>query len=303
MKTAAKYLSNLAGLGQKRGYKLVLLLRPLLKQTIFILFILLAHLSCHYKPTRETKLKTPPDSAKHAKTFSPVTETIMKRKQVPVLCYHSIRKWRPRDSRMARECVMPPRSFKKHIKVLADSGYHTILPDQLYDYLVNGTSLPDKPIIISFDDTNIDQYTKGAVELKKYGFKAVYFITAEVIGMGRHMRAHQIKELADSGNVIANHTWDHPNLLKINDSDWDIQLEKSNKKIEDITGRPVTCLAYPFGLFNEKCIDELRRRQFKMAFQLGAARYKKDPLMAIRRIVDDGHWTSKQLINSIERDF
>ena len=42
--------------------------------------------------------------------------------------------------------------------MLADSGYHTILPDQLYDYLTKGTPLPSKPIMLTFDDTDLDQF-------------------------------------------------------------------------------------------------------------------------------------------------
>jgi peptidoglycan/xylan/chitin deacetylase (PgdA/CDA1 family) len=246
---------------------------------------------------------TPSDSTKRKKLPNADAGEIMQRKQVPVLCFHLIRNWRHSDSRKAKECIIPLNCFKKHIKTLADSGYHTILPEQLYDYLVNGGSLPAKPIILSFDDTNLDQYTKGAGELKKYGFKAVYFITAEVIGKGRHMKASQIKDLADSGNAIANHTWNHPNLLKIRDSDWTIQLDRSNKKIEKIISHPVVCFAYPFGLYNDKCINELHQYGFKMAFQLGDRRDQNDPLMTLRRILDDGHWTTDDLINTLKRDF
>ena len=62
------------------------------------------------------------------------------------------------------------------MKLLADSGYHTILPDQLYDYLTKGTALPPKPIMLTFDDTDGDQYNIARPELLKYGFKGVYFI-------------------------------------------------------------------------------------------------------------------------------
>src|SRR6201996_7138106 len=106
----------------------------------------------------------------------PNPTAIMARKQVPILCYHQIRDWRPKDSKTAKDYIMPIAAFKQHIKLLADSGYHTILPDQLYNYLVNGAALPSKPIMITFDDTDGDQYNVARPELLKYGFKAVYFI-------------------------------------------------------------------------------------------------------------------------------
>ena len=92
---------------------------------------------------------------------------IMARKQVPVLCYHQIRDWRPKDSKVAKDYIIPVASFKAHMKMLADSGYHTILPDQLYNYLTKGTALPTKPIMLTFDDTDLDQFTVGRPELKQ----------------------------------------------------------------------------------------------------------------------------------------
>jgi len=55
---------------------------------------------------------------------------IMARKQVPIVCYHQIRDWRPKDSKNAKDYIVQIAAFKEHIKMLADSGYHTILPDQ-----------------------------------------------------------------------------------------------------------------------------------------------------------------------------
>ena len=69
-------------------------------------------------------------------------KTILARKQVPVLCYHQIRDWKPTDSKAAKDYIIPVATFKAHMKMLADSGYQTILPDQYYDYLNNGTELP-----------------------------------------------------------------------------------------------------------------------------------------------------------------
>src|SRR5688572_24980482 len=70
---------------------------------------------------------------------------IIARKQVPILCYHQVRNWKSSDSKSAKDYIVPVAVFKQHIKMLRDSGYHTILPDQLYDYLTKGTPLPSKP--------------------------------------------------------------------------------------------------------------------------------------------------------------
>jgi hypothetical protein len=68
----------------------------------------------------------------------PAPSVILGRKEVPVLCYHQIRDWKPTDSKVSKDYIMPPADLKAELKMLADSGYHTILPDQLYAYLTKG---------------------------------------------------------------------------------------------------------------------------------------------------------------------
>ena len=82
---------------------------------------------------------------------------ILSRRQIPVLCYHRIRPWTASDGRIAKDNVIPPELFKAHMRTLADSGYHTILPDQLLDHLEYGDPLPEKPVMMTFDDGSIGQ--------------------------------------------------------------------------------------------------------------------------------------------------
>jgi len=230
---------------------------------------------------------------------------IMARKQVPILCYHQIRDWKPTDSKTNRDYIIPPAAFKEHLKMLADSGYHTILPDQLYDYLTKGTPLPSKPIMLTFDDTDKDQFDIARPEMKKYGFKGVFFIMTVSIGKVKHyMSKEQIKELSDEGNVIASHTWNHSNFKKLStDKDWDIQLDKPTKKLEEITGKPVKYFAFPFGVWSAQNLPQLHKRGFKLAFQLAEKRDANDPLMTVRRILDSGYWSTKTLAKALHQAF
>lgn len=232
--------------------------------------------------------------------------TILSRKQVPILCYHQIRDWRAGDSQTAKDYITPVSTFKAHVKMLADSGYTSVLPDQVYNYLVYGDPLPAKPIMFTFDDTDLDQFTVAAPELKKYGFKAVYFIMTVSIGrMGKvkYMNSEQIKQLSDEGNVIGSHTYDHKNVKKYQAEDWVTQIDKPTKRLEEITGKKIEYFAYPFGLWNKEAIPELKKRGFKSAFILATSRDEKDPLFTIRRIIASGYWSSKTLSNSINNSF
>src|SRR5207253_9000280 len=123
--------------------------------------------------------------------------TIIARKEVPVLCYHQIRDWDAKDSKSSRDYIVPVEAFKAQIKMLADSGYHTILPDQMYNYLAYGAPLPSKPVMLTYDDTDDDQFVIAAPEMKKYGFKGVFFIMTVSINRPKYMTREQIKQLVD----------------------------------------------------------------------------------------------------------
>ncbi|TCC82198.1 polysaccharide deacetylase family protein [Pedobacter hiemivivus] len=234
-------------------------------------------------------------------------KTILARKQVPILCYHQVRDWKPRDGKVGKDYIVEVQNFKNQVKMLADSGYHSILPDQLYAYLNTGAPLPSKPIMFTFDDTDMDQFTVAAPTLKKYGYKAVYFIMTVSIGKkGKfvdYMTKEQIKQLSDEGNVIGSHTYDHKNFKKYQGKDWEEQLDKPTKKLEEITGKKMTEFAYPFGLWNAEGIPELKKRGFRMAFSLADKRDQNDPLFTVRRIIASGYWSPRTLHNSIVKSF
>ncbi|MFD2248153.1 polysaccharide deacetylase family protein [Pontibacter ruber] len=229
--------------------------------------------------------------------------TILSRKQVPILCYHQIRDWKASDSKAAKDYIVPTDRFREQIRMLADSGYHTILPDQLFAYLTTGVPLPDKPILLTFDDTNLDQYTVAAPELEKYGFKGVFFVMTVSLGRPNYMSKAQVKELSDRGHAIGSHTWDHHNVKKYQGEDWVKQIEKPARQLEAITGKPTLYFAYPFGLWNEQAIPELQKRGVKGAFQLAAKRDEQEPLYTVRRIIASGYWSSNRLYKNMISSF
>ena len=233
----------------------------------------------------------------------PPSRIILNKKQIPVLCYHQIRDWKPSDSRISRTYIVPPAVFAAQMKMLADSGYHSISPDQLYAYLLTGSRLPAKPIMLTFDDTDLDQFTVADPEMKKYGFKGVFFIMTVSLGRPHYMSREQVRQLSDEGNVIGSHTWDHHSVKKYAGKDWITQVEKPTRQLEAITGKTIHYFAYPFGLWNTAAIPELKKRGFLAAFQLSDKLDPIDPLYSLRRIIVPGTWNGAALNTWIRRDF
>ncbi|MGF7080416.1 polysaccharide deacetylase family protein [Mucilaginibacter sp. UYCu711] len=253
-------------------------------------FLIASFLFCYYGLTAAGQTR---ESAK-----------VLARRQVPILCYHQIREWRPDDRQVDKEYIMPPALFRAHMKLLADSGYHTILPDELHSYLTKGTVLPAKAILLTFDDTDGDQFEVARPELLKYGFKGVYFIVTTDIGKNRHyMSGAQVKQLSAEGNVIACHTRDHVNCKKLQGKNWVIQVNEPARQLEKITGKAVKYFAFPYGLWNTKALLELRKQGFLAAFQLDQPRDPVNPMMTIRRVIDSGYWDAVKLDFNIKHDF
>ncbi len=264
--------------------------------------------SCQQKTTVPVEIKAVvPDTIatpkKEEKLVMNDAESILARKEVPILCYHNIKDFPDSAGEMTKTYTVKPANFAEQMKALADAGYQSILPDQLYDYLVYNKPLPEKPVMITFDDTRGEQYSIGATEMKKYNFKGVFFVMTVSINRPNYLSKEEIKDLSDSGNSIAAHTWDHHMVTKYAGEDWNIQLVKPKSKLEEIIGKPITNFAYPFGLWNAAAIPEIKKSGYKMAYILSTKRDSIDPLFTIRRMIVSGNWSTDRMMKSMEDTF
>jgi peptidoglycan/xylan/chitin deacetylase (PgdA/CDA1 family) len=230
-------------------------------------------------------------------------DAILAKKEVPVLCYHHIREAKPGQSESMKSYSVSPAQFAEQMKVLHDSGYQTVLPEQLYEYLVHDGPMPAKPVMLTFDDTDEEQYSIAVPEMNKYGYKGVYFIMTISINRPRYMSKEQIKNLSDSGHAIESHTWDHHMVTKYTPEDWNMQLSKPEKTLADITGKSPKYFAYPFGLWNQAALPELKNHGYKMAFILSTKRDTTEPLYTIRRMIVPGQWSTKGMLNAMNSTF
>jgi peptidoglycan/xylan/chitin deacetylase (PgdA/CDA1 family) len=271
---------------------------------IFGGFIVLV--GCQSEPRKivpEVPLITVPVKKVVTKKVMADAATIISKKEVPILCYHNIKDFSSSASGNIKVYTVKPPAFAAQMKALADAGYETILPEQLYDYLVYDGPLPAKPIMITFDDTRGEQFSIGAAEMKKYGFKGVFFVMTVSINRPGYMSKEQIKSLSDDGHVVGAHTWDHHMVTKYAGDDWNTQLVKPKAKLEDIIGKPVKDFAYPFGLWNTAAIPEIKKSDYKMAYILSTKRDSVDPLYTIRRIIVSGTWTTEGMMKAINSSF
>ena len=183
---------------------------------------------------------------------------------VPVLNYHRI------DTGIRHSLVVPPEEFRKQMQYLHDEGYTTITLDELYDYVANGKDLPDKPVLITFDDGYIDNYEHALPILKEYNMKATLFMITSSMGENRFVNVEQLKEMQANGIDIQSHTVNHKDLRNMSLEQARDELIGSKAVLEGRMGHPVRYIAYPGGFAN-KDIDRIAEESgYRMAFTVQA---------------------------------
>jgi len=205
---------------------------------------------------------------------------------VPIVMYHSIMK----SSKEMGKYVITPTEFESDLKYLKSHRYSTITMTQLINYVNNNAVLPPKPVIITFDDGNLNNYIYGKPLLQEYEMRAVISI------VGQYTEAFskasvptnnpdyafvswdQIKEMSQSGYFeIQNHTY---NLHSINKSRYGIKRKKGESlesyqimltsdidmlqdKLKEVTSKNPNTFTYPFGYANKESKDILKNLGFK----------------------------------------
>jgi peptidoglycan/xylan/chitin deacetylase (PgdA/CDA1 family) len=221
---------------------------------------------------------------------------ILAKPQVPVLCYHRIEAGRKDDY------TESPETFAAHMQVLADSGYTSILLPQLYDYLLYNKALPEKPVIITFDDSRVEHYEIAAKEMEKRGFRGVFFIMTITYNKKNYMSTDQIAALSKAGHEIGLHSWDHTMASKyLTDEDWKKNVINPKEKLEGFIGKAVDYWAYPYGISNRAAMERLDKI-FKMSFILSTKRDSVYPLQTVRRMIAP-EISQQSLIKSMKRSF
>lgn len=194
------------------------------------------------------------------KSFASLVEDASDGEKVIVLNYHKIDY--PHIS-----LSVPPEEFEAQMKYLVDHGYHSIAPEELYAFLEGKGELPDKPVLITFDDGYEDNYVNAYPVLKKYGLKATIFVVSGFMSVQPHyMTWNQLREMSANGISIQGHTVTHSVLSDLPSEKVKEELEVSKKKIEEEIGKPVEFLAYPTGTYNLHIAEIAEGAGYKAAF-------------------------------------
>jgi len=152
------------------------------------------------------------------------------RKSYPIIIigYHQVRPIKTSDSKNGKIFITTPETFEKEIKYLYDNDYKTITTSEYIKYLndlkddnfliKHKSSIPEKSVVITFDDGYLSQYEIAFPILKKYNMKAEFYIYKDCIDKYPVcMNSNNLKYLANNGMRLGNHTLHHVFLTKYKD--------------------------------------------------------------------------------------
>ena len=204
--------------------------------------------------------------------------------KVPVIMYHSL------HNRPANQWTITPEAFANDMRYLAQNGYHAVNSTDLILFVREGTPLPEKPVMLTFDDGYYNNMLYALPLLEEYDMKIVLSVIGEHIEIwskaegeinitGGHLTWKQITQAHNTGRVeISNHT----NALHVNKNGRNGCMRKKGENLQsycqmlmqdvgqlqqnllDNCGITPVCFAYPFGSKCPEALDVLKEMGFQV---------------------------------------
>jgi peptidoglycan/xylan/chitin deacetylase (PgdA/CDA1 family) len=221
-----------------------------------------------------------------------------RRDRVPALLYHQLV---PRDKPCLVELTNPHRAyvvydnaFAEQMAYLDREGYTPISLDDFLAYQEGQALLPERPIILTFDDGFASNYHYAFPILKRYGMRATIFATPDrgCENFKKHaatdspLTQAQMREMSEYDISIQSHGMTHRYLTELESDVVRWELIESKKTLENILQRPVEYLAVPSGAYNRAVKTLAKEAGYKAVFcMLKGSNNKKSDRYALRRLV------------------
>ena len=184
---------------------------------------------------------------------------------LPILLYHSVQDRAPGSF---GPWAVGRQLFVDHMDKLVELGYTGLSIGQLMNLTRAGRPLPDKTVLVTFDDGFADFASNAWPVMKARGFPATLYVTAGVVdgisqwlepmGAGQlpMLGTEAIRELADDGVEIGAHSMTHPQLDCVGRDQARREIIDSKSALEMIVGRPVDSFAYPHG-YHDRTVKKM----------------------------------------------
>jgi peptidoglycan/xylan/chitin deacetylase (PgdA/CDA1 family)/GT2 family glycosyltransferase len=194
-----------------------------------------------------------------------------------VLAYHSIADLSG-DPVLGEYGVTPTR-FESQLDLLGRSGWQFVGLDDFIDAFEGAVALPDRAVLLTFDDAYDDFLTAALPILSERELPAVVFAVADRIGgtndwrrsSARELRlldAQGLREIADADVAVGSHGATHRSLIDLDEAELEHELVDSAERIAAIDLPRPAVFAYPYGEWNPSVATAVERAGYQAAFTI-----------------------------------
>lgn len=205
-------------------------------------------------------------------------------KGLPIVMYHSIGYEQGNTARVTKE------NFRKQMQYLKDNDYVTLTLDDAYGFFINNKPVPEKSLVITFDDGYVDNYTEAFPILKEFGFTATIFIITDLVDKDpSYMTAMQLKELQANNIHIESHTVYHEHLGELTYEKTVKTLKESKAFLEKTLSKEIKYFAYPYGEYSKETLKAVNEVGYSLAVTTdGRWSDKTDGILTLDRVFISG---------------
>lgn len=199
--------------------------------------------------------------------------------KVPILMYHYIRvNPDPRD-KLGEDLSVRPEVFDQQMSWLASHGYHSVTLQAVVRSWKEGHPLPDRPVVLTFDDGYRDVYTAAFPAMERYGFVGVVFAVTNFVGRAGYASAEELQRLEGKGWEIGAHSMNHVDLTRLGPDALRREVLGSASGLGKLLGSQPVSFAYPAGRWNSEVERTVAQAGIEAAVttQWGVAKAGSDP--------------------------
>lgn len=180
---------------------------------------------------------------------------------IPILVYHHVV-----PDHAPGMLYVTPDGFEQQLRFLSDNGYQSVSFADLADSLEYGLPLPERPVILSFDDGWENQFKYGFPLLQKYGFGATFYIVSGYVDHQNFMGTDQLQAMMAAGMTMGCHSHTHPALTSVGTgARLAAEVAGSKAWLEDHFGIAIDTFAYPYGAYNAAVAAAVEAAGFRTA--------------------------------------
>lgn len=227
--------------------------------------------------------------------------------RVPVLMYHYVSKSPAGSDIYRRDLSVTPERFAEQMRSLRDAGYTTVTLDDLLYALTLGRPLPEKPIVLTFDDGYSDNYENAFPILRELGFVATFFIMTDLVtdGAAGYLTWPQVEEMAAAGQRFGSHGRQDHRSLSGRSLDYLVWVALGSKEaIEEHLGYHPRWVAYPSGEYDDQTIAVFHSAGYWGGLTiLQGTEHSLDDIFELRRIRVRGAHTVADLAHLLALDW